>query len=210
MEWNLMEQLISYLSRGGIVMIPLLLCSVIGLAIIIEKIFVLRKRKILIPEIVSVVESIETQKDIELAKRVCEKHRGPFANILLVALNLQAYPKEEIKELTEEQGRQEVRSLEKGLSVMETIAGISPLLGLLGTVIGMIKVFTVISTQGAGQAKALAGGISEALITTATGLVIGIPILVAFNYFTNRAENFILDIEKYSTRLVQKIKRIQE
>ncbi|MBD3384010.1 MotA/TolQ/ExbB proton channel family protein [candidate division KSB1 bacterium] len=210
MEWNLMEQIISYLSRGGIVMIPLLLCSVIGVAIIIEKSFVLRKRKILIPEIISVVESIETQKDIELANRVCRKHSGPFANILLVALNLQEYPKEEIKELTEEQGRQEVRSLEKGLSVMETIASISPLLGLLGTVIGMIKVFTVISTQGAGQARALSGGISEALITTATGLVIGIPILVAYNYFTNRAENFILDIEKYSTRLVQKIKRIQE
>ncbi len=205
-----MEQIISYLARGGIVMIPLLLCSVIGLAIVIEKSLLLRRRKILVPEIISVIESIETRKDIELAKRVCKKHSGPFANILSVPLNMPQLSRDEIKELTEDQGRQEVRSLEKGLSVMETIASISPLLGLLGTVIGMIKVFTVISTQGAGQARALAGGISEALITTATGLVIGIPILVAYNYYTTRAENFILDIEKYSTRLVQKVKMIQD
>jgi biopolymer transport protein ExbB len=92
---------------------------------------------------------------------------------------------------------------------LETVAAIAPLLGLLGTVIGMIKVFTVISTQGAGQASLLAGGISEALITTATGLVIGIPILVAFNFFTNKAENYILDIEKYSTALLHRIKSHQ-
>jgi biopolymer transport protein ExbB len=203
-----MSQVISYLARGGIVMIPLLLCSISGLAIIVEKAFSLRRKKILIPEIISVIESIHTSKDIQLATAICEKNKGPLANIILTGLRNQTLQMEEIKELINDQGRQEVRALERGLSVLETIAGIAPLLGLLGTVLGMIKVFTVISTQGAGQASLLAGGISEALITTATGLVIGIPILVAFNYYTNRAENYILDIEKYSTHFLQKIRNI--
>ncbi len=101
-----------------------------------------------------------------------------------------------------------MRSLERGLAALETIAGIAPLLGLLGTVLGMIKVFTVISRQGTGQASLLAGGISEALITTVTGLFIGIPALIMYNYFSHRAENYILDIEKYTTKLMQKIRRL--
>ncbi len=189
-------------------MYPLLLCSIIGLAIVIEKFISLRKGKILIPEIISVVDSINSTEDIKLATNICKKNTGPLANIILTGLQHQAEPMEEIKELINDEGRQQVRVLERGLPILETLAGISPLLGLLGTVVGMIKVFTVISTQGTGQASLLAGGISEALITTATGLVIGIPLLVAFNYFTNRAENYILDIEKYSTTLLQKIRLI--
>ena len=113
--------------------------------------------------------------------------------------------KSEIKELITDEGRQQVRDLEKGLVILETVAGIAPLLGLFGTVLGMIRVFDTISKIGVGQASALSGGISEALITTAVGLSIGIPALVFFNYFTSRAENLILDIEKYSTTLLQKI-----
>ncbi|OGC03630.1 hypothetical protein A2V82_08105 [candidate division KSB1 bacterium RBG_16_48_16] len=201
--------MIAYLSRGGIVMIPLFLCSILGLAIVIEKSFNLRRRKVLIPEIISVIETISSSEDIKMATNICERNSGPFANIILVGLRNKGLPKEEMKEIIIDQGRQEVRTLERGLAVLETIAGIAPLLGLLGTVLGMIKVFTVITTQGTGQASLLAGGISEALITTVSGLVIGIPVLVAYNYFTNRAENFILDIEKYSTHLLQKIHHIQ-
>lgn len=203
-----MSDAISYLARGGVVMIPLVFCSVLGLAIVIEKTFGLRRNKVLIPEIISVIESISSEKDIQLATSICEKNSGPLANIILTSLHNQSLPMDEIKELTEDQGRQEVRTLERGLPTLQTLAGISPLLGLLGTVIGMIKVFNVISTQGAGQASLLAGGISEALITTATGLVIGIPVLVAFDYYTNQAEKYVLDIEKYSTFLLQKIRRI--
>lgn len=203
-----MTDVIAYLSRGGIVMIPLMLCSIIGLAIVVEKSISLRRKKILIPEIISIIDSISSNEDVKLATSICEKNRGPLANIILVGLQNQSLPMEDIKELTMDQGRQEVRFLERGLPVLETVAGIAPLLGLLGTVIGMIKVFNVISTQGAGQASLLAGGISEALITTATGLVIGIPMLVAYNYFTNRAENFVMDIEKQTTTLLQRIKQI--
>jgi biopolymer transport protein ExbB len=95
--------------------------------------------------------------------------------------------------------------LEKGLPILETIAVIAPLMGLLGTVLGMIKVFGVIKEQGIGQAAALSGGISEALVTTVTGLFIGIPVLIFFNYFANKAEGFVLDIEKHSTELIQKM-----
>jgi len=203
-----MNEAISYLSRGGIVMIPLLLFSVLGMAIIIEKAFSLRKRRVLIPEIINVIESIDTVEDIRLASSICKKNRGPLPRIILTGLENQALPMEEIKELINDEGRQQVRTLERGLSVLETTAGVAPLLGLLGTVIGMIKVFAIISAQGTGQASLLAGGISEALITTATGLVIGIPVLVMYNFFTNKAENYILDIEKYSTKLINKIKQI--
>ena len=108
----------------------------------------------------------------------------------------------QVKELIEDQGRQEVRHLERGLTVLETIAVASPLLGLLGTVLGMIQVFNVIQEQGIGQASALSGGISEALVTTVTGLFIGIPVLIFYNIFTKRAENFVLDIEKHSNFLL--------
>jgi biopolymer transport protein ExbB len=103
-----------------------------------------------------------------------------------------------------------VRKLEKGLVVLETIAAIAPLMGLLGTVLGMVTVFEVIKDQGIGQTAALSGGISQALITTVAGLFIGIPVLIAYNYFTSKSESLVLDIEKYTNHLVQKINNIKE
>ncbi len=105
----------------------------------------------------------------------------------------------------EDQGRQEIRELERGLSLLETIAVVSPLFGFLGTVLGMEKVFNVIKELGVGQAAALSGGIAEALITTIAGLFIGVPALIFYNYFTGRAENYVLDIEKHSNYLIQKL-----
>ncbi len=203
-----MTDVFAYLSRGGIIMIPLLLSSILGLMIVIERFISLRRSKILIPEIISVVEEFSTTQDIKLATNICEKNKGAFANIVLTGLQNVDLTPEEVRELLSDQGRQEVRTLERGLPALETVAGIAPLLGLLGTVLGMIKVFTVISLQGTGQASLLAGGISEALITTATGLVIGILALIMYNYFSNRAENYILDIEKYTTKLLQKIRKL--
>ena len=205
-----MTEVISYLSRGGIIMIPLLLSSVLVLAIVIERSISLRRNKILIPEIINLVDSLNSVEDIQLARSICKKNSGVFSNIILTGLENQDLSPQEMRELLTDQGRQEVRMLERGLPTLETVAGIAPLLGLLGTVLGMIKVFTVISRQGTGQASLLAGGISEALITTATGLVIGILALIMYNYFANRAENFILDIEKYSTRLMQKIRSLNK
>lgn len=189
-------------------MYPLALASILALAIIIERFISLRKRKVIIPEIISVVEQFNTFKDLELAKNICSKYQGSLSNLIQTGLNNIDLERTEIKELIEDQGRQEVRHLGKGLSILETIAVISPLMGLLGTVLGMIKVFGVIKEQGIGQAAALSGGISEALITTVTGLFIGIPVLIFFNYFSRKTENFVLDIEKYSIMLIQKIHKL--
>jgi biopolymer transport protein ExbB len=200
--------MIELFERGGIMMYPLILSSVIALAIIIERFFSLRKNKIIIPDIINVVEQFSSFQDIELARNICAKYHGPLSNLIKIGLENAEMDRAEIKELIEDQGRQEVRHLEKGLAVLETISGIAPLMGLLGTVLGMIKVFSVIKEQGIGQAAALSGGISEALITTVAGLFIGIPVLIFYNFFTKRAENFVLDIEKYSIFLIQKISRL--
>ncbi len=200
-----MEHVLNFLAKGGIIIYPLMLCSVIGLMIVIEKGFSLRRKKVIIPEIVSIIDNIRGPEDVGLASSICEKHRGPFASIIRVGLENRNLPKEEIRESLNDQGRQEVFRLERGLVILETIAGIAPLLGLLGTVIGILKVFNVISTLGVGQARAMSGGISEALITTIVGLSIGIPALVAYNYFDNKAERLVLEIEKNSALLLRKV-----
>ena len=201
-----MTEIFAELQKGGIIMYPLLLGSVLALAIVIERAFSLRSKKVLVAEIITAIRKIETAEDMRVAERICEANPGPFANIVLVSLKNQDLAVDQLKETILDQGRQEVRSLERGLVMLETIAAVSPLLGLMGTVIGMIKVFNVISIQGIGQASTLSGGISEALITTVTGLAVGIPALVAYNFFTNKAESLVLDIEKYSGGLLRNIR----
>ncbi len=199
----------NFLVKGGVIMIPLALCSLVGLAVLIEKLYSLRRNKVLIPEIIHVLDNIRSEEDIPLAVNICEKHQGPFANIVLTVLRYRHQSRAELKELVEETGRQEVRTLERGLVALETVAGVAPLLGLLGTVIGILKIFDVISEVGMGQASALSGGLSEALITTIIGLSIGIPSLVFYNYFVDKAEQLILEIEKYSSALILKLKSFE-
>ncbi|MCU0237099.1 MAG: MotA/TolQ/ExbB proton channel family protein [Acidobacteria bacterium] len=200
-----MQNILGFLSKGGIIMYPLFLCSIAALAVAIEKAVSLRRRKIIIPEVVAVLENVKETNDFGLAVSICEKHHGPLANVIRISLENHGLPREELKEALLDQGRQEVHQLERGLGVLETVAGIAPLLGLLGTVLGILKVFKVIADLGVGQAAALAGGISEALITTIAGLFIGIPALVAYNYFAHKAEALVLEIEKYSNRLLARI-----
>jgi biopolymer transport protein ExbB len=195
--------------KGGWVMYPLLLSSILALGVVIEKFWYLRKKKILVPEIIGVLDQIKSPGDLQLAKSICEKFKGPFSRIVLTSIENQDLPSDELRMLVEDEGRQEVRILQRGLVTLETIAAIAPLLGLLGTILGMIKVFNVIETLGVGQAKALSGGISEALITTAAGLLIGIPVLIAYNFFNHRAEAFILDMQKYVILLLDKLVRFQ-
>lgn len=194
--------------KGGWVMYPLLLSSIVGVAVVIERFWYLRRRKILIPEIISVLDQIKSPSDLHLVKSICDKFSGPFSRIVQTGINNRDLPPDELRVLVEDEGRQEVRVLQRGLVTLETIAAVTPLLGLLGTVLGMIKVFNVIESLGVGQAKALSGGISEALITTAAGLIIGIPMYIAFNYFNNRAEAFVLDMEKYVIMLLNKLIRL--
>ncbi len=195
--------------KGGIMMYPLLLASVAALAVFLERLWSLQRKKVLIPEVVAVLEQIKDEKDFPLARSVCQKVGGPFPQIVISCLNNSDLPTDELRLTIEDEGRQQVRSLKRGMTVLETVAGVAPLLGLLGTVLGMISVFDVIEELGVGQAKALSGGISEALITTAVGLFVGIPALIAYNYVTSRSDNLILDIEKYTLLLLNKIIRLK-
>ncbi|MCK6620065.1 MAG: MotA/TolQ/ExbB proton channel family protein [Calditrichaceae bacterium] len=195
--------------KGGIMMYPLALSSVLALAVVAERIWSLRSKKILIPEIVAVLEQVNKFEDFSLARSVCQKFQGPFPHIVVACIDNRDLPADELRVTIEDEGRQQIRKLNRGLGILETVAGVAPLLGLLGTVLGMIKVFAVIQELGVGQAKALSGGISEALITTVVGLFIGIPALIAYNYFTSRSENLTLDIEKYTLMLLNKIIRIR-
>lgn len=201
-----MTQIYQTLSQGGLVMIPLSLCSILALAIIIEKFFCLTKRKILIPEIISVVKNIKSSEDFTLALSVCSNYNSSLARLLQIILNNYHNPLDDIKEDVADQARQEVRILERGLTILETVAAVSPILGLLGTVLGMIKVFSVISIQGVGDAASLSSGISEALISTAVGLAIGIPALVFYNYFERRVNAVVMDLENISNELIRKVR----
>jgi biopolymer transport protein ExbB len=206
MNWDLYSALFD---QGGLMMYPIGLASVMALSIAIERAFSLRRSRIIRPEIVSVIENINGQEDIGLAVSVCQKFEGPFANVIMAGLDSRGFPPEEIKENIVDQGRQEIGDLSKGLVVLETVAGVSPLLGLLGTVIGMIKVFQEISEVGVGQGNLLAGGIAEAILTTAAGLFVAIPSLVLYNFFTSRTETLILEIEKHSSTLLRKLRGFQ-
>jgi biopolymer transport protein ExbB len=183
--------------KGGLVMIPLGILSILGVAVVIEKLINLRNPKVLQQEVINCIESVRSHADIPMAIKICERHNSPLANIIRAGLEEARYPLAEIRQAMEDTGRREVKRLERYLVVLETVAAASPLLGLLGTVFGMIKVFSVISISGVGQAGLLSGGIAEALITTAFGLSIGIPALIAYNFFDSRVENYVVKIEGF-------------
>lgn len=199
MGWELFVQ-------GGLMMYPLTLCSILTVAITLERAFSLRRHRIIRGEIVSVIENINGPEDIGLAVSVCNQYEGPFAQVVRAGLNNRHLTPDEIRESIVDQGRQEMGKLQKGIVVLETVASVSPLLGLLGTVLGMIKVFREISEVGIGQGNLLAGGIAEAILTTGAGLFIAIPSLVFFNFFSSKAESLVLEIEKYSNALLKKLR----
>jgi biopolymer transport protein ExbB len=198
------------LRAGGILMIPLAACSILALWVTLDRVWHLRRRRIVRSEIVAVIDTLSGPSDIPMVRSICERYPGPLAALVRVALDSRTRPRDEMRENVEDQGRQEVADLGRGLNLLETIAAIAPLLGLLGTVFGMIQVFDVVSRQGAGQAQSLSGGISVALITTAAGLSIGIPALVAYNYLTAKAERLVLELEAHANRLIEKIVRFEE
>ncbi len=199
--------MIDFLMRGGELMIPLGFCSVLALGIIIERLFNLRANRIIRTDVVEEVESMLREKRISDASVLCRRTSSALSRILLVAILNHEKERSEIKELIEDAGRQEIPVLERYLNLLATLSGITPLLGLLGTVMGMISVFDVIASAGMGHPNALAGGISEALITTAAGLTVAIPALLFHSYFVNKADALVLEMEKHSLRLLDILKR---
>ena len=196
-----------FLARGGALMIPLGVCSVLALAIILERSLNLRARKIIQADILRQVRDLLAESQVADAMTLCRRYPSVMGRILLVTIANHDREREELRSIVEDAGRQEAATLDKNLGALGTIAAISPLLGLTGTVFGMIRVFAVISEKGIAHPSQLAGGISEALITTAAGLVIAIPALIFYNYFTNKADRLIVEVEKHSYRVVETLKR---
>jgi biopolymer transport protein ExbB len=200
----------AYLVKGGFVMIPLALLSVLGLAVLIEKIINLRNKRVIQSEIVGCIESVKDFADIPMAIKICQRYNSPFANLIRAGLEEAKSSPLEIRQTMEDVGRREMKRLERYLVVLETVAAASPLLGLLGTVFGMIDVFRVISVAGVGQVGSLSSGISEALITTAAGLILGIPALVAYNFFDSRVDLMSMKIEGYAHVLIKQLTEMKE
>jgi biopolymer transport protein ExbB len=194
---------IETIRSGGVIMLPLGVCSVLALAIILERLWSMRRVKVIAPDVIVQVNHWIGQGVVEEAMALCRRVSTPMTNVVMAGLQSSGSPRAEIRLTVEDAGRQEVPVLEKNLNWLGICATLSPLIGLLGTVTGMIKVFRVIALEGPGNPFALASGISEALITTAAGLIIAIPSLLFYHYFTSRVETLVSEMEHHSLQLVE-------
>jgi biopolymer transport protein ExbB len=195
------------IEKGGILIYPLIILLFWGLYIIVVKSLTLRRDRIIPPDVVDKVENLLIERNIPEATAYCKQNDLPMTRVMLAGIINYEKSEAELKELVEEAGRQEVPMIRSHLTALKTIASIAPLLGLLGTVLGMISVFTTLSAQGNVNAGMLAGGISEALTTTAVGMIIAVPTLGFYNFFLNRFQLIILEMEKISLRTVAVLKR---
>lgn len=195
--------MIEIISKGGPIMFPIMLGSVLFVAIFIERLYHYHRAQIDTNEFIAGIRNILKKGNIAEAISICEETPGPVAYIIKAALLKHDRPREEVTKTIEDAALLEVPRLEKNLVVLATIAHIEPLLGLFGTVIGMIQVFQKIQEmRGIVDTERLAGGIWVALITTAGGLAVAIPAFVAYNYLVSRVNGLVLDMEKSATEVV--------
>jgi biopolymer transport protein ExbB len=195
--------MINYVVKGGVFMYPIILCSIIALAVFLERLWTLRRRQIIPLEFIRQVEELLKKQKLSEAIFLCQSDMSSIAKIFLAGLKNAGKGLWLVKEAIEERGSREARILEKNVDILSTLANLTPLMGLLGTVSGMIKTFKVISVQGIGNPAPLAGGIAEALITTATGLCVAIPTLVCHRFLKDKASGLIFEMEEKSIRLVE-------
>jgi len=192
--------------KGGVIMWLILFCSVIALAVAIDRFFILRKAKINLPAFLVRIRGFIKNKDMSGAASFCLREKSPIGNMVRKGLKKFGMGHERVKEAIENAGRQEVSKLEKGLSILATVAGVAPLLGFLGTVTGMIQAFMRIEDlAGAANPSDLAGGIWEALITTAFGLIIGIPAFALYNYFLSSVKKLVGEMETVANDVIDVI-----
>jgi len=183
-------------------MIPIAICSVVGLAFFLERFWALRTSRVLPRDVRIELTELARQKRFADALTLCKKHDIALCRILEVVFSRAGKPRGHIRESVEEVGRRELAEMEKHTEVVGTVAAVAPLLGLLGTVLGMILTFEVIQDQGLGVVSSLAGGISQALITTFAGLSVGIPALIGHRYLLTRVDGLALDLEEVSSEIL--------
>ncbi len=201
--------MLEIVNSGGWLMLPIIICSVISAAIIIERLWTLQPRRVLPKNLSRQVWEWVSKNKLNHT-HIQALHQGsPLGEILAAGLVNRHREREIIKESIEDAGRQVVHDLERFLNSLGTIAAISPLLGLLGTVIGMVKVFAAITTHGVGDPTVLAGGISEALITTAAGLTVAIPSLIGYRYLSGKVDALAVRMEKEAITMVEALLRKQ-
>ncbi len=192
--------------KGGVFMHPILLCSIISLAIFMERLWSLRRKKVIPEVLLPKVEKFVREEKMAEAVGLCKLDNSSMARILMVGVKNAGKKREHLKEVIEEVGSREANNLERYLEGLATIANISTLLGLLGTISGMITIFSVISRETIVNPTSLAGGISEALNTTAFGLVVAIPTTVFYKYLIGKAEGMIVEMEENSIHIVELLK----
>jgi biopolymer transport protein ExbB len=188
---------------GGWLMIPILACSVLAMGIILERLWAYRQKRVLPKNLVAQVWNLHRNNQLSHAHVAAIREGSPLGRVLAAGLVNRHHSREIMKESIEEVGRQVIHELERYLNTLGTIASITPLLGLLGTVIGMIKVFTAITTAGVGDPSVLAGGISEALLTTAAGLAVAIPALIFHRYLSGKVNMLVLSMEEEALKMVE-------
>jgi biopolymer transport protein ExbB len=195
-----------WIQKGGPIMYPIIFCSILALAIFLERMYHLHRAKTDTSKFMNEIAQVLRRNRIMEAIDMCERSPGPIGHILRAGILKHDRPRSEIREAIDDAGSNEIPRLEKNLNVMATVAHISPLLGLLGTVAGMVRAFQVIEQKATAFSPVnpgeLAGGIWEALLTTVAGLCIAIPTYVAYNYLVSRVESIVLDMERSSTELI--------
>ncbi|MEM9601756.1 MAG: MotA/TolQ/ExbB proton channel family protein [Pseudomonadota bacterium] len=194
--------MLEILLSGGWLMLPILICSVVALAIIGERFHALSARRVISEDARKLARRCALQPHISAEQLQTLRADSPLGRVLAAGLANRGVPRDVLREAIEEAGRHEVHGLNRFLNALGTIAAITPLLGLLGTVVGMISVFATITSVGVGSPNALAGGISQALMTTAAGLFVAIPALVFSRYFHRRVDDLVVTMEKEALQLV--------
>ena len=200
-----MKEVFEFLVLGGVVMIPIALGSVVALAVFLERIWSLQENKILPDGLLDKVMDLVQKKERKTAREECLKSDTPLGRLLLVGFDAQGRSGAEIRQSLEDAGRREVSRMERYIESIGTVASLEPLLGLLGTVIGMIQVFqkvVVTSREGAVDPGLLANGIWQALITTAAGMSVAIPTFVAYRYLLARTARHAAELEDGAVRLM--------
>jgi len=201
---------IELFKAGGLMMWPLLLCSILGLAIIIVKFITLTMAGSASKRLLKHVNSMLEEEEINKARELCENTKGPVASILLAGLKKVDQGSERVIAAIENAGAIELSFLERGLVALATISTVAPLIGFLGTVAGMIEAFGAIEAYGEVDATLVAGGIKVALITTAAGLAIAIPVNIMHNYFVTRVDKMILDMEESSQNIADAVYKMEQ
>jgi len=203
-----MFETIGMLRQGGLIMLPLALCSLTAVTIILERLYALRRSAVFEGRVLHIMQQYAGETTADAALAACRQTPGPLARVIEEVIRTRHIEHAQAVEAVHATGRIQVASLERGLTLLEIIAGVSPLLGLLGTVLGMVTVFNAITAQGIGDPQVLSDGISKALVTTVAGLIIAIPSLAFHSWLSRRVDDYAMEMQNAAMRFVFKVRAL--